>query len=65
MSDPESDFPDGIPAPAARALRAAGYSRLGQLAQVPKADLERLHGMGPKALRLLQEALERNGQSLG
>jgi hypothetical protein len=27
--------------------------------------LKKLHGVGPKALRLLQEALERHGMSLG
>ena len=44
---------------------AAGYRRLGQLAGVPAAELKNLHGMGPKALRILQEALEREGRSLG
>jgi hypothetical protein len=28
-------------------------------------ELKRLHGMDPKALRLLQEALEQQGLSLG
>jgi hypothetical protein len=32
---------------------------------VPIAELKRLHGMGPKALRVLQEALEEQGLSLG
>jgi hypothetical protein len=32
---------------------------------VPAAELVKLHGVGPKALRLLQEALERQGMSLG
>jgi len=35
------------------------------LAGVPAGELKRLHGMGPKALRLLQEALEQQGLSLG
>ena len=29
------------------------------------SELERLHGVGPKALRILQEALENQGLSLG
>jgi hypothetical protein len=58
-------FPKGIGAPATRALVGAGYSTLSDLAGVPVAKLKRLHGMGPKALRILQEALEESGQSLG
>ena len=61
----ETGFPRGIGAPATRALTGAGYTDLKQLAGVPAAELKRLHGMGPKALRLLQEALEQHGLSLG
>jgi hypothetical protein len=61
----EIGFPRGIGAPATRALQGAGYARLGQLAGVPAAELKKLHGMGPKALRLLQEVLAERGQSLG
>jgi hypothetical protein len=57
--------PRNIGAPATRALTAAGYTELRQLADVPVADLKKLHGVGPKALRLLQEALEQHGMSLG
>jgi hypothetical protein len=55
---PESAFPKGIGAPATRALMAAGYTELDQLAGVPAAELRKLHGMGPKALRVMQAALE-------
>lgn len=66
MSTPSNtDFPKGISAPATRALTSAGYSELKQLANVPAAELKQLHGIGPKALRLIQEALERDGMSLG
>jgi uncharacterized protein YdhG (YjbR/CyaY superfamily) len=58
-------FPRGMGAPATRALTAAGYTDLRQLAGVPVADLRRLHGMGPKALARLQEALDQEGLSLG
>jgi len=61
----ETGFPKGIGAPATRALTGAGYTKLNQLAGVPVGELKRLHGMGPKALRLLQEALEEQGLSLG
>ncbi|TFI40545.1 DNA-binding protein [Rhodococcus sp. 1R11] len=47
-----------------RALRAAGYTCLDDLAGVPAAELASLHGVGPKAVRIVQEALERTGRSL-
>ena len=62
---PDTDFPQGIGAPATRALIAAGYTRTDQLAGVPISELKRLHGMGPKALSRLQEALEEKGLALG
>jgi hypothetical protein len=65
VTDAPTEFPKGIGAPATRALEGAGYSRLEELADVPASELKRLHGMGPKALRLLQEALEETGRSLG
>ena len=58
-------LPRNIGAPATRTLTAAGYTNLSQLADVPVAELKKLHGVGPKALRLLQEALEQQGLSLG
>ena len=65
MATPDTGLPGNIGAPATRALTAAGYTELDQLAGVPAADLGKLHGVGPKALRLLQEALEQQGMSLG
>src|SRR5215216_5860618 len=58
----ENDFPK-TSAPAEQALLQAGYSRLKQLTKVTEAELARLHGMGPKALRILREALEEKGMS--
>jgi hypothetical protein len=65
MTSPDAGLPRSIGAPATRALTAAGYTRLSQLANVPAAELEKLHGVGPKAVRLLAEALEQHGMSLG
>jgi len=64
MPPPESGLPGNIGAPATRALIAAGYTELRQLATVPATELRKLHGVGPKALKLLQEALEQQGMSL-
>ena len=47
--------------PATRALAAAGYKHLEQLASVPEASLTRLHGMGPHAVGKLRDALKEIG----
>jgi uncharacterized protein YdhG (YjbR/CyaY superfamily) len=51
-----SDFPK-TSAPAQRALESAGITTLKQLTEVTEAELGQLHGMGPKALGILREAL--------
>jgi hypothetical protein len=67
MKTPPHDgpFPRNIGQPATRALLAAGYTELRQLAGVPYVELKRLHGMGPMALSRLQDALQAQGLSLG
>jgi len=65
MTAPDTGLPRNIGAPATRALAAAGYTELKQLANVPASELRKLHGMGPRALTLLQQALEEQGMSLG
>ncbi|KAB1913135.1 DNA-binding protein [Micromonospora sp. AMSO31t] len=62
--DPSLDTLPKIGAPATRALNAAGYSALRQLAGVPRAELARLHGMGPKALNIIEAALEQHNLRL-
>jgi len=52
-----------IGAPATRALAAAGYTHMKQLTKVTEAELGQLHGMGPKALRILRETLQAQGLS--
>jgi DNA-directed RNA polymerase alpha subunit len=56
------DFPR-LAKPARRALANAGITRLAQLGEVSEEDLARLHGMGPKALGQLREALAEAGLS--
>jgi hypothetical protein len=50
-------------APAQRALEGAGITSLKQLTEVTEAELLMLHGMGPKAVRILHETLKANGLS--
>jgi hypothetical protein len=57
----ENDLPTGLGQPALRALAAAGYTRLDQLANKRESDLLKLHGMGPKAMEVLRGALRAKG----
>lgn len=54
-----------IGAPANRALTGAGYTTLSQLAGVPRTELANLHGMGPKALAIIEAALAEHQLNLG
>ena len=57
------ELPKGIGAPAGRALAAAGCERLEDLVRWREKDLLALHGMGPKAVGILREALAERGLS--
>ena len=56
-----TDLPERLGAPARRALAGAGVERLDQLATMTEAELLRLHGMGPKAMGQLRDALATRG----
>jgi len=58
----ESDLPK-IGQPATRALAHIGYVRLDQVATMSERELLNLHGVGPKAVRILREALAERGMS--
>ncbi len=58
----ESNFPK-TSAPAQRALTGAGYTQLEELTQVSESELKKLHGIGPKAIKILKSALEETGLS--
>ena len=55
-------FPSGLSGPALRALHRAGIRQAADLARWTEADLEELHGMGPKAVTVLREALKGLGK---
>ena len=59
----ESGLPK-IGKPATRALAAIGITRLDQVARLGRAELEALHGVGPKAIGILEDALRARGQGL-
>lgn len=58
------DLPAAIGKPATRALLGAGITTLADAADHSEAELLALHGVGPKAIRILAEAVERQGGSL-
>lgn len=58
-----SKLPGKMSHPAQRALAHAGINCLEQVAQLSEAELLKLHGLGPKTIRQLREALEAAGLS--
>jgi hypothetical protein len=60
-------LPDELPrigAPATRALAAVGITRPSQLTEHRAVDLLELHGVGPRAIAILRQALADQGLSL-
>ncbi len=60
----QANFPDGLAQPALRALVNAGFTKLEQLTRISEVDLVKLHGMGPKAVALLRDALAKKNLAL-
>lgn len=63
MSD-ESELPAAMGKVARRELALHGYTRLEQFDGVSVDALLAIHGVGPKAIRILQEHLEAEGRHL-
>ena len=63
MEEDVDALPPTIGRPATRALTQAGFPRLADLDGADPRELLRLHGVGPKAVRLLAEALEQQGRA--
>ncbi|MCW1248703.1 DNA-binding protein [Acaricomes phytoseiuli] len=67
MTSTGSSLPEGaglprIGRPATDALTRAGYSGLDQLTGMTAKELLTLHGVGPKAIRILRQALAQRGE---
>lgn len=58
------DLPTAIGRPATRALHGAGLATLDLVAASSEAELLELHGVGPKAVRILKQVLAEQGRSL-
>ena len=63
MTTPLDELPK-VGAPATRALTATGFTTLRTLIDADRKHLAQLHGVGPKALRIIDEALAAHGHSL-
>lgn len=63
VADQDSDLPAAIGKPATRALLGAGLSTLELVATRTEAELLALHGVGPRAVRILADALRDRGMS--
>jgi hypothetical protein len=55
-------FPPGVSGPALRALSASGIRSVADLSGWSEKQLAALHGMGPKALAVLKDALATTGR---
>lgn len=62
MSNQESNLPK-IGNPATNALRHIGITQLEQLSTWSEAELLKVHGVGPKAVGILREAMQAKGLS--
>ncbi|MBK1783371.1 hypothetical protein [Prauserella cavernicola] len=58
-----TEFPRSLGKVAPRELAAHGYTRYEQLTRVTPGELLRIHGVGPKAIRILEEELAARGLS--
>ena len=58
---PVGDLPDAIGKTAARALFLDGITTLQHVARHSKKELLTIHGIGPKAIAILGEALTAHG----
>jgi predicted flap endonuclease-1-like 5' DNA nuclease len=58
---PVGDLPDAIGKTAARALAESGITSLERVAAHSQKELLAIHGVGPKAVRILGEALAEKG----
>ena len=61
QTEPSDDFLPQLARPARRALAKIGIKQLEQLTHFTQEQLSQLHGIGPKALEQLHDALRAEG----
>lgn len=60
----QTPFPKGVAKPAQRALAAAGAFSLDDVTRFSENELNDMHGMGPKAIRIMKEEMAKQGKHL-
>lgn len=60
MTQKELTIPANIGKPAFTALNLAGIATLKQVAEMTDEELLAMHGVGPKAVRILREAIKQS-----
>lgn len=63
MTTAETEFPRSLGNVARRELAASGITRYAQLTDRSERELLGIHGVGPKAIRILREELRSRGLS--
>lgn len=58
MKSTRSELPKNIGSPATNALLAANITTLEQVAELSDKELLALHGVGPKAVRILRKSIK-------
>ncbi|QDQ93200.1 hypothetical protein FND50_22305 [Rhodococcus sp. WB9] len=56
-----TEFPASMGKVSRRELASHGYTRFDQLTTVTALELSKIHGVGPKAIRILEEELAERG----
>ncbi|EID77685.1 MULTISPECIES: hypothetical protein [Rhodococcus] len=56
-----TEFPASMGKVSRRELASHGYTRFDQLTTVTANELSKIHGVGPKAIRILEEELAERG----
>ncbi|MDV7088545.1 helix-hairpin-helix domain-containing protein [Rhodococcus opacus] len=57
----QTEFPATMGKVSRRELASHGYTRFDQLTTVTAKELSKIHGVGPKAIRILEEELAERG----
>ncbi|RPI86731.1 MAG: DNA-binding protein [Chloroflexi bacterium] len=58
-----SNLPEGLASPVQRALEQHGLLQLEKIAELSESELKQLHGIGPKAIEQLRQAMAAQGLS--
>jgi len=64
MAKPDASLPEGVAAPARRAIAGGEQAGVEHSEEPTEAEVRQSHGMGPSAIELICLALAANGRSL-